>query len=545
MKFKSAFFQKYGIALALPALLASVWTPKTNAAEAELGRGLISTEGSTTLLDQCVEQKETDLTSQSVRSTQFELNLLNTKEELIDKMRSSVAVSGSYGAVSAGAKEKFAREVYWNHNSNYILVRATRVTSKNVFAAQSTRLTPYAKRILTDSRFAFREACGTGFITTVEMGGEIYGLIEIESQTFTDKQSVERSLRANGGFTSGSVKGQVEFLRTVQKLSSRFQTKINFQRTGGAQIQIPDSIEELLELGQSIEKLADKNPVSINFLTRDYSSVSNFSMSENDPAVAVRQNWLDWAEQKLKIARDLYSRTHYVLENPEDFKRFDEDTLTQQLRELDELMIKLKNLIAEGTSFLNDIQPQEIEFPNLIKLPEMTWRASRRPLNLSCETKESLACGVESYRSANSASCGVEDLVEGSGPVCGAVYKKLESSVCGPRAFRKDRQPVCGVERYKKCYYGKQQGIFGKRKHGRDKSCGVELYQECRNENFGVESYNSCRHPNHGIEKYNTCKNREFGYVFRSCKHFSHGPERYKTCEVATIGSVETSCPKF
>ena len=512
---------------------------------AELGKGVLLYDKEPGIRDECIQIQASDITRREVRSTRYELMLVKNKESLMDKIVSSQSAQGSYSLFSGSGKSKFVREIDWNQNSNYILVRAIRVSHQFTLAPRHTHLTPHAQNQLRDSRLGFLESCGNSFISGVEMGGEIFGLIEIQSSTYAEKQQIENSLQAEGAFQVGGATGETQFSRALKKLSSRFRSKVNLHRIGGEETDIPTSIPELLELSRKVEQQMDARPVAIHFTTRDFSTVGSFILHSNDPEITVRQNLMDWAQRKLNSARALYAKIHYILENPHDFKRFDEEALQAKLNELDETIISLKNTIARSTSFLNPIHLDELKIELDIPLPEMTWRASRRPLKTQCEARQSPICGVARYLESRSAACGIESVLEGTGPSCGVLYKQAESPACGPRTWRLKRSESCGIERYKKCYSGSQTGIFGPRKKKRHPSCGVELYKECRIEAHGVETYNSCRHRSHGIERYETCRHKDFGYEFSSCQHFSHGPAEYKTCEVSVIGNQEAACPKF
>jgi hypothetical protein len=514
--------------LCLPAI-ASAASPTINS---NLGKGVLLYDRDAGAKDECIRFDPNKVVTEDARLTTYKLTQIKTKEELSDRIAMSVSSSGGYGTFSGSAKASFVREIEWNYNSNYILVEASRVTQRQVFAPDNAALKDESLNVLRDSKFRFLESCGNAFTTSVDLGGEIFGLIEIKANTYSEKQRIESSLSASGSFGAGHASGSADYERTIRKLSSTYNVKVEFRHIGGDQVDVPQTVDSLLDLSTRIETLSDNSPVTLALHTRDYSTVSNYLLDNNDPEVAVRQNGIDWANGKLKQARDLYAQALFILENPSKFDRFNETELKKNLTYMDEKIIELKNFVARSYSFLNRSDISTIQVNLDIRLPAVKARALRRGLGISCEVKPSEICGV------------VAPLL-GTGPVCGTVYNLAAAPACGIKTYKAAAGPVCGVKSYQSCYHGHPSHWGGSRPHGRDPSCGVEEYNTCRDSSFGVEEYNACRDPQNGIEKYETCRHKDFGYEFDTCRHFSHGPDTYKSCEVSKIGNLETYCPKF
>jgi hypothetical protein len=526
--------------LALPAISFA-----NNPVNSNLGKGVLLYDREAGSKDECIRFDPSKVVTEDIRLTTYKLTQIKTKEELSDKISMSSSASGSYGTFSGNAKSSFVREIEWNYNSNYILVEASRITQRQIFNVDKAELKPESLNLLRDSKFKFLESCGSAFATSVDLGGEIFGLIEIKSDTYSEKQKIEMSLSASGSYTGGKASGSADYERTIRRLSSTYKVKIDYKHIGGAKVAVPQTVDAILDLSAKIETLSDHHPVALAVHTRDYSTVGNYLLAGTDPEPVVRQNSIDWATEKLKQARNLYAQALYILENPRQFSRFNEEELKAKIGYLDEKIIELKNFVARSYSFLYPCDISQIQLNLDMKLPTIKPRTLSRGLDIKCELKPSPICGVDFYREQQSSACGVVAPLLGTGPVCGTLYKKAATDQCGIKKFKEDKGKVCGVHRYKQCHYGSPKYPGGPRKRGRDKSCGVEVYNTCRDPSFGVEEYNTCRDQTHGIEKYETCKHKDFGYEFETCRHFSHGPDTFKACEVTEIGNQETYCPKF
>lgn len=535
-------FKKALMVMALP-LMVNAQTIESN-----IGKGISSFDQNAGLKDRCINLTNSEVFTEDVRTTSYSMLLVKNKEELYDKISTSGSAEGSYGVFGAKAKASFVKEIKWNYNSNYILVKATRTTTRESISAKNILLSQMAKGLFLDSKFRFLESCGNSFAKTIELGGEIYGVIEITASTYEEKQRIESSLEASGSFVGGSASGSADYKRTIRKLTETYRAKVNIRHTGGRVVEIPNTVEALLELSSKIEEITDSNPVAIAISTRDYSTLANYEHDDVNYETMVRQSTIDFAEGKLEKARKLYAQLLTVLEFPKQFKNYSMEYIKDKLQYLDAEILELKEFIARSYSFLNDVDPSQIDIDLDITIPARKGRlfAGPRPLDIKCETKRSQLCGVESYRNIQSSACNVNGVNEGTGPSCGTVYKTKASQYCGVKKYKVSTGAVCGVARFKSCHAsacGKRPWPHNGRKKCRTSACGVESYNSCRDVSFGVEEFNTCEAPEHGVEKYLTCQHKDFGYKFDSCEHLSHGPAEFNVCNVAQIGKQEAFCP--
>lgn len=516
--------------------------------ESDLGRGVLSYDIKAGIKDRCVSLRQDETIKSDVRKTNYSLELVKSKEELYDKITSSSSSEGSYYSFSAGAKVNFMKELKWNYNSVYLWVRASRITNKIKIAKDNLLLTEYARNIMLDSRFVFSEICGDKIITEIELGGEIFGVLEVKTETFQEKQILEMEVEGRGTFGGGSVKGSSDYKRIIEKLKEKHLVKITYLHIGGKTLEVPQNEEGFLKISSQIEELTDAHPVPVESLTRDYSTISNNVIDPNSPEVKERQDMINTAEIKLNEARTSFANGLYVLNHSSDFVMlgFDKDELQNQLGQMESYIWKLKRFKESAFSFSESVEPTILFQMPVIKLPKKKLWERNKPLNVKCEQKTSNLCGVKNYQVKESAYCGVKSPKTGTGPACGALFKEGKSAECGIKLYRETRSEYCGAELYRQCHSSScGKNWDGSRKRCRHSSCGVERFKSCRNKEHGVEEYNTCRSANFGIEKYETCSDPSFGYNFNSCEHFSHGPESFIACNIATIGKKETYCPNL
>ena len=185
--------------------------------KSNIGKGISSFDSQAGLKDRCISLQASDVFKEDVRSTTYRLELVKNKEELYDKIEASKSIGGSYEVFSANAKASFVKEIMWNYNSNYILVRAKRVTHRESISSKNILLSKNSRNLFLDSRLRFLESCGNQFAKTVEYGGEIFGIIEITASTYQEKQKIEGSLEASGSLGGLSANSSSSYKRTIQK----------------------------------------------------------------------------------------------------------------------------------------------------------------------------------------------------------------------------------------------------------------------------------------------------------------------------------------
>lgn len=501
----------------------------------ELGRGINSYQKEIQLINRCVDLLPKSIYEESAAETEYSLNLVSSKEELYDRISSSASASGGFLSFSAGATAKFVKETKWEKTSNYILVKTLRISKKQKLNTSQILLDVNSVNLLRDNKEIFIKTCGDSFVDTIELGGALFGLLEIKSSNYEQKQKIESALKGSGSFGYWKAGGRASFERAIINISKSYKVKMEFEHVGGKQIKIPTTMEELLETSTLIESISDKLPVAIFLTSRFYNTVSNFYIEETDAEVKERQYNIEWAEERLAIARNMKAQLLYILEYDKDFRRVHESFLKEKITYLDNKIIELKVFIDKSMSFKYQVDRTSLDLDLNFDLPQMRRRAQRDEIKVNCEIKQSFLCGVDTYKLAATSQCNVLGMKEGTGPVCGELYKEAATKACAPKFHHTGKGKVCGE--IKSCTKVRVLGA-------KITVCKTSGYKTCAHPSFGTV-YETCRDKSHGFEGYKTCRDVSFGYEYDQCRHITHGVENYKQCNVTVIGTQPSLCPNF
>ena len=98
-----------------------------------IGKGISSFDQNAGLKDRCINLTQEEVFSEDVRATSYSLLLVKNKEELYDKISTSVSAEGSYGVFGAKAKASFVKKLNGTIIVIIFLLRRHELQQENQF----------------------------------------------------------------------------------------------------------------------------------------------------------------------------------------------------------------------------------------------------------------------------------------------------------------------------------------------------------------------------------------------------------------------------
>ena len=192
-------------------------------ANVHLGKAVnefVGPEANGNYMPSCVDVKEFGRPQNTSGSTvDVELSFIQNTKELFDKtsrnFTTAIALKG-WGSLtaghSAGTTNSIEREV--KANSSYALLRVVKTyvpsnVKKVVWLENAADLFPKPESLL--------ERCGTGYINSVTMGAQAFGLIECESTNASEKRKVDEVIKASAGYSS--VSAEASLTKNIEKIN--------------------------------------------------------------------------------------------------------------------------------------------------------------------------------------------------------------------------------------------------------------------------------------------------------------------------------------
>jgi catechol 2,3-dioxygenase-like lactoylglutathione lyase family enzyme len=258
-------------------------------------------------------------------TTDAAITLATTQEDFFSSLGISAEVKASYGLGSVSAKMSYAQSFKSTKLSSWIVFRvAVSQVYRQLGPHNNPAFTADALAILASDGGAlqFFQTYGDLYVTGIDAGAELMGVLQIESSSEESKQELKASWDANysGGF-SASTTGEVNKVLTSLKTTSSKMFRCH--AFGGAPAALPKelSLEDLTARGLAFpDSVTTQNAVPLTVYLQDYRALyrppgTHLSSPELDAAKAL----LAAINADLQTLKSANSTVQAILDYPERY----------------------------------------------------------------------------------------------------------------------------------------------------------------------------------------------------------------------------------
>ncbi|OBK31032.1 hypothetical protein A5659_26500 [Mycobacterium sp. 1165196.3] len=204
-----------------------------------------------------------------------EITIVNSQEELMDKMSMSFSLQGRYEFFSASAKASFSEQTNINSTSTFLLARC--VVKNPLTRGQNFVVKPDAAALLNTSEGedTFTRAFGDSFVRGLQTGGEFYAVIRITSQSTVTQTNLATSLNAAADMLVASADFKAQFNTANTSAATRSEyTATMYQRAGSGETISPTvTIDEIAARYHQFPQIAKDNPVAFETEVATYDTL--------------------------------------------------------------------------------------------------------------------------------------------------------------------------------------------------------------------------------------------------------------------------------
>jgi hypothetical protein len=251
--------------LALPGTVSAQQEFATYGIVPQLGQGYDTDAGK--FRSVCVTSAKTTTAIQNGEDRT--LTHMASRETMRSTMSLDVAASMGVGAYRGNVKVSSYRESRSSRNAQTLVLRNTYDKTQVALTEAAAQLTPDAVDALKQGSAAFRQKCGTTYVTSQTMGGTfwaVYSATANEEGLKVDFSAKVAAKAPNGKFT-GKLKTTLDELSQVASISVRV------LRNGGGEGPKTTEPEDLQAYADSFTKVVDRVPVFLRARSADYSAV--------------------------------------------------------------------------------------------------------------------------------------------------------------------------------------------------------------------------------------------------------------------------------
>jgi catechol 2,3-dioxygenase-like lactoylglutathione lyase family enzyme len=257
-------------------------------------------------------------------TTDAAINLATTQDDFFSSLGISAEVKASYGLGSVSAKMSYAQSFKSTTLSSWIVFRvAVSQIYRQLGPHNNPAFTADALAILAgDGALQFFQTYGDLYVTGIDAGAELMGVLQIESSSEESKQELKASWDANysGGF-SASTTGEINKVLTSLKTTSSKMFRCH--AFGGAPAALPKelSLEDLAARGLAFpDSVTTQNAVPLAVYLQDYRALyrppgTHLSSPELDDAKAL----LAAISADLRALKSAGNTVQAILDYPERY----------------------------------------------------------------------------------------------------------------------------------------------------------------------------------------------------------------------------------
>ena len=299
----------------------------------------------------------------------YNVNTLDTLEQLYRNVDISSSGGGSYKIFSGGFKARSHEESMFNSHSSFVLAYASGVNAFKQFT--DGKLENDAVSLLRNGRTKdFQERYGDTFVRGLLTGGELYAIISITTMDKTEQTEIAGAIRA--GITN-LVNARVNMNEIKRNASSAVKIQIFTRQQGGVgpeQEFIGEDFQKLCRRLQEFPSIIQNHPLPISAQLASYKTLDNYPANVNPVDIENREqslsNYMRLRSQYITIKNDVEFVQLYpdYYENPPNA-----EVLNQWQRYFADKINDVEAQRRMCNKDLDNCKTIAFELPNNLKMP--------------------------------------------------------------------------------------------------------------------------------------------------------------------------------
>lgn len=200
--------------------------------------------------------------------------IVNSHEELEDRIGVGFRASARFGISSASAKMDYSKATGFNSTSTFVLASAG--VENPIARGSNFQLTQSAQGLLTaNNTDSFRTAFGDSFVRAIKTGGEFFAVFRLTSLKTTTQESLASTLSAeiNGFVDSGSFEGQFQSAHKDQ--TDMAEVEVSFYQASGSgpTSSITLDVDSILKRLKDFTTIARDDPMPFKIEVATYDTI--------------------------------------------------------------------------------------------------------------------------------------------------------------------------------------------------------------------------------------------------------------------------------
>lgn len=336
----------------------------------DFGVGVDNLTGS--ILGKAVEPGEITKVTTSQSVTYF-ITSIETSESLYESLDISMRASGHYGMFQSRGKFRFSRELNYNSQSSFFVVKCEVFNSFE--QCTEARLEESAVNLInTSSEANFTRRYGNTFVRGLQTGGIFYAVISLFSEDRREQTRIAGSLQASFGGLSAGVSGGTSINEIIESSSSRTEFNVfTFQAGGtGTSSGLVYDLDEVYERLQAFPSIIEGSGTPFRVQLASYITLDNYPDTSTPSFFDQRSSLQKYANTYFSYIR-WKNDIKFIQDNPSLFAEYQMEDLNSWQNQLSQNITNIETQArkcAISESECNDI-PYQLPFETLPERKEV------------------------------------------------------------------------------------------------------------------------------------------------------------------------------
>ena len=214
----------------------------------------------------------------------YHMSIIESTQELKDKLGVTASASLKAAFWSLESKAEFVDSSNINNYSVHLLV-LIRVANSREQLEDVVLREDTLELLLQGKNERFRERCGDEYVLSRTTGGELFGLLTIQ----TSNEEQKRDLRVSLKGSLAIFRAEGEFDQNFRDVTTNNSTEIDMSVSGGLGLKMPTTLQELVKLAETFPEVVAEQGALLTAHTQDYNALPRQSDSVS-PIDISRQN---------------------------------------------------------------------------------------------------------------------------------------------------------------------------------------------------------------------------------------------------------------
>lgn len=299
---------------------------------------------------------------------QFIIDRIETVDELHKALGISADGSASFSLFGGSEKFKFAESCNVKRTSVFQVVSVSVINSEQQISDETLR-SPGPELLANGNTARFREEFGDYYVKGIQSGGEYFCVMEMTTESQSDKTDIQNELEGGGGISSGaSFDFKTQLTDALTRISVKHAIHVKSFQVGGADTTQPTDVAGAINHAAQFANMVREKSLPFKALIQDYRALNLPALPDAAQLQVQKENLAGIAATRAPLLTALNDLAFMIM-NPGQFEP-PTVNLSELRNQVAQAIGRLNDAASRCMSNVGDCNPPQLDLPDLSKMPK-------------------------------------------------------------------------------------------------------------------------------------------------------------------------------